>query len=359
MQNSSCWNTRCWHIWLALMLAVASCTSLSAQKRASDIPMPTEFEIGRHTYFDFGPPTDYYELFVVRSRADGTTAERITLTPYASCLAPAKIEVAHATFSDSVAALLGNRNPCGIPERDLRRERKRCKHCMNFSGADIAMQVPCGTGNRLIRSDVLERDWFDPSAHTPKQTSWAMNFLGKLDEALGPTVMDKPAVSTPILGSPSDSQPSPLSLLAADVPIFQELAAGKYDALFSGPDKASELYRAAQNPPPAPTIELVSSKPYMPDSFLLPPYPLIARLAGIDALVSFATRIDANGSPVQAVNYIPNQEPQADLTFENGAPYLQPAIRATVAKWHFPKDAIGQQVHVVLRFTSNCPKKTD
>ena len=38
---------------------------------------------------------------------------------------PATVEVATASLSDSVEALLGNSNPCVIPEKELTREEAR------------------------------------------------------------------------------------------------------------------------------------------------------------------------------------------------------------------------------------------
>src|SRR5271170_2518782 len=139
---------------------------------------PDQFEIGRHTFFDFGPPSDYYELFVVHPTVNGTSIERITLTPPVdSCTRQAKLEVASASINESIAALLGSTNPCAIPEKELRRELKRCKKCLTFSGADVALQVQCGTQARIIRSDILDKDMFDPAPNTPEHTSWTMQLL--------------------------------------------------------------------------------------------------------------------------------------------------------------------------------------
>ena len=75
-------NPRYGCFWFALISIVALCGPLAAQKRTKDIPLPTEFEIGRLTYFDFGPPFDYYELLFVRPKEQGTSVERMILTPH-------------------------------------------------------------------------------------------------------------------------------------------------------------------------------------------------------------------------------------------------------------------------------------
>ena len=325
--------------WLSVWAVLILCVSLPAQKRGNGAPMPTEFAIARHTFFDFGPPNDYYELLLVRPEGDTTAVERITLTPYASCLAPAKVEIAHGLLIEPVATLLANTNPCTIPEKDLRRELKRCKDCATFSGVNVVMQVPCGNQTRVIRADILDRDLFDANPKTPERTSWTMNLLSKLDQALGPGVMDKPMIDIP-----KQDQPPPPTVSNPGPGILQELAAGKYDPLFSsGPDKPSELYREAQSVPVPSSVDLVTSQPFMPDVFALPTYPPIARLAEVEGLVSFTAQIDQDGNPI-------------NLNFETRAPLFFAVIKAAVSDWRFPKEAAGHQVHVELRFTSNCPK---
>src|ERR1700674_3199567 len=116
------------------------------KKHAPALPTPDQFIVGRHTFFDFGPPTDFYELFIVRPAANGSSIERISLTPPGDiCIAPAKVEALSASSSQAPAELMGFTNPCAIPEKELRRELKRCKNCLVFSGAKVVMQVRCGT----------------------------------------------------------------------------------------------------------------------------------------------------------------------------------------------------------------------
>jgi hypothetical protein len=129
---------------------------------------------------------------LVRSAESGASIERMTLTPAGDvCFSPAKYEMANGSLTETVPALLGKTDPCKIPEKELLRERKRCKKCMVFSGANVAMQVQCGNQTRIIRSDILDRDMFDPAAQTPEHTSWTMQLLESLDKSLGPGVMDK------------------------------------------------------------------------------------------------------------------------------------------------------------------------
>lgn len=178
---------------IALGVFLALSSLVVCQKQSADQTLPSEFEIGRHYFLDFGPPHDFYDVFLMRERGSQTFAERITLTPVADkCYAPASVDVKTATLEDDIRALLGKTNPCAIPDRELNRELKRCKKCAVFSGANVTMQVDCGGRIRLIRSDILDRDMFDPSPKTPEHTSWTIRLLGRLDAAMGAGVLERP-----------------------------------------------------------------------------------------------------------------------------------------------------------------------
>jgi hypothetical protein len=124
--------------------------------------------MGRRTFFDFWPPFEFYEIFSVRAGNKGALVERIQVTPPGDVRTqPATVQVATSSTSESIADLLGGTNPCTIPEKELRRELKRCKTCLTFSGADVVMQVQCGGQNRRIRMDILDRDMFDSHTVTP------------------------------------------------------------------------------------------------------------------------------------------------------------------------------------------------
>jgi hypothetical protein len=325
---------------VAICAFLTLCSSASAQEPRLNSIQPTEFEIGRRTFFDFGPPFDYYELFMVRPTSSGSSVERVLLTPPSdSCSASAKLETASTSLSESVGALLGQSNPCSIPEKELRRELKRCKKCLVFSGAVVVMQVQCGSHTRLIRADILDKDMFDPAPNTPEHTSWTMALLSKLDQAVGPGVMEKPMFAAP---DQEKATPPP-----ADAVARRDLSLGKYDALFpAAPDKPSDLYRAAQIPPPVSTARLTSSSPLAPELFVAPPYPPIARLVHVEGIVSFYMQIDANG---EANN----------LTLISGHPLLWPTVKDTASKWRFPKDAAGQQVQATIEFALNCTKRAE
>src|SRR5271154_6541576 len=85
--------------------------SAIAQERSPAPDQPNQFAIGRRTFFDFGPPFEYYEVFVVTEAKDGSSVQRVTLSaPSDPCLQRAKIEIASALLPESPAALLGASN---------------------------------------------------------------------------------------------------------------------------------------------------------------------------------------------------------------------------------------------------------
>jgi len=322
-----------WHILICALLTL--CVPALPSDHRPAPPLPGQFEIARHTFIDVGPPNDFYELFLVRPTTDGTSIERITLTPAGdACTQPTTIDTRTASITEPVAALLGGTNPCTIPEKELHRELKRCKKCLVFSGANVTMQVRCGSQIRTIRSDILDKDMFDPAANTPEHTSWTMRLLGRLDQATGPGVMDRPMFSMP-----GAEPPAPIGNLK----VMEDVGSGMYDALFQGaPDRPSDLYRAAQKRPPSPTAQLKSISPLRPEVFVEPDYPPIARLAHIEGVVAFKADIDLNG---RVTNF----------TIESGHPMLRAVVEQAVNKWQFPKEVANQELQGTIEFKTNCP----
>jgi Gram-negative bacterial TonB protein C-terminal len=303
-------------------------------------PWPDQFVVGRDAFFDFGPPFDYYEIFVVRAQGAGTSAVRILLSPAADeCYSPAKVEVATAHLDESVGSLPGNTNPCAIPEKELHHEMKRCKHCLLFSGSRVTMQVPCGEKMRRIRFNVLEQDWFLAHPNTPRNTFWSIGLLTKLDEALGPGPMDKPVFPLPEQGSGER--------IALDPDVQKALEDGGYDELFAGAqDKVSKLLRDSQVVPPQPLVTLKNVFPVQPESFALPDYPRISRLAHVSGIVTVSGIIGSSGAPTF-------------LVAQSGPKLLQPAAMNAVAQWKFPPETRGQMMSAALEFDLNCPAKDD
>lgn len=323
-----------------LGIFLITCSRALCQTKVTSPAAPAQFEIGRRTFFDVGPPFNYYDLFIVRATPRGTSIERISLTPPGnSCAQSAKVDVTSASSPESISAILGKTNPCTIPEKELHRELKRCKKCLVFSGANVAMQVQCGSQARIIRSDILDRDMFDPAADTPEHTEWTMKLLHLLDSAVGPGVMDKPMI--PIL------QPAEAPGKITDPEVVQDLSAGKFDALFPGAaEKASDLYRASQVRLMVPSVWLESIGPLEPEVFVKPEYSPIAKAAHIEGAVSFTIDTDFDGRVKK-------------ITFESGAPVLQASVSKVSSEWKFPQNPSALQIHAVIEFFLNCPARAE
>lgn len=321
---------------LALALLPVCPTTLAKDQKPAP-PMPDRFVIGRDTFFDFGPPFHYVELLLANPSGDGTLIDRVIVTAGYKCAVPPKIEVAKATLKQSVGDIFGATNPCTIPEKDLNRELKRGKHHLVFSGANISMRVRCGDQTRIIRSDILDRDMFDPRASTPEHTSWMVGILAQLDHALGPGVMHKPMIRLP--GDSGGSAQPPES------PTFQEIATGKYDPLFPGTiDKPSQIYLSTREAIPTPTVSLVKSSPFKPILAPLPQYPLIARTASLEGPFTFTVDILADGRTT-------------NFAVENGVTLFRAAMEDASHGWVFPNQAAGQRVVVTVGFALNCHDK--
>jgi TonB family protein len=132
-----------------------------------------------------------------------------------------------------------------------------------------------------------------------------------------------------------------------DSEILRDLSAGKYDELFQNEEfRLSDLYRAAQNHPPSPSVRLVSIVPPQPAVFGLPEYPALARLARIEGAVRFKIVVDTNGTATGPI-------------FEGGHPLLRAAVKNAVDGWKFPPDGTTYEVQATIEFALNCPKAPD
>ena len=306
-----------------------------ALSQTLDLKPPQQFVVGRHTFFDFGPPNNYYEVYVVKQAKGGSRVQRITFTPEVNkCFAPAKTEYVEKSVSFTVEDLLGGTNPCKIPEKDLKKERDRKKRGMVFSGANVAMQIECGGATHIIRADILDRDWFAANPRTPKNTSWTMKLLERLDQATGPTVMDKPAFA--MADEPNSAVESP------DPIVQREISSGSYDELFSGaPDKVSVVYKDSLIIPPKPSVSLASSTPLRPTNFALPVYPRLPQLAAHEGSVIVHLALDGQGDVSAVILY-------------TGSKLFEGAVRDAVKDWKFPVDPDVKEVQISFEFKLNC-----
>lgn len=320
-----------------LCCALMLCNSVFAEQHNSKKSFPDQFTIGRHTFFDFGPPFDFYEIFSVHATGKGTSIDRITVTPPGdACLQPATVQTETASISESIPDLMGKTNPCTIPEKNLRRELKRCKKCMVFSGADVTMQMQCGDTSRLIRMDILDKDMFEPAPKTPEHTSWTMTLLAKLDQPFKTSVMNRPMF-------PFNENNSKIAANTTPETTLNALDSGRFDALFAkAPHKPSELYKEARLPHIQPNVALISSSPFSPITPILPTYPPIAKAAHQQGQVTVILDVDATGKA-------------SNLSFVDGKRLLQNTTASAVANWRFQKEAIGKHIEAVINFDLNCP----
>jgi hypothetical protein len=329
---------------LALLLWLGRGAAAQAAPKPAEVP---GFVVGVDTYFDFGPPFHYYEIFVAMPMQQGTKVEKFTLTPAANkCYAPEKTEYVENITPLSARELLADVDPCKISEKELKKEQKRKHKELNFSGANISMRVSCGGNPRTIQASVLERDWFLAHPGTPKNTSWTLGLLGKLRSLTGPSVMEKPMFAMPENG--------PRVPLSADAASLEELSSDAYDSLFPGAtEKVSEIYRASLVPLPEPSVTLVSSTPVEPIDFTLPTYPRLSLLAAHEGEPSAILRVDPQGNVSAVDMYM-------------GSRLFQGVILDAVKHWKFPPaapsaeiDGPPRQVTVRLSFVLNCKADKD
>ena len=185
----------------------------------------------------------------------------------------------------------------------------------------------------MIRSSVFDRDWFDPNADTPTNTSWSMRLLDRLDNAVGPSVMAKPAFSV------ADPQPVPMPDESGGM---ADVSAGKYDGLFQGEtDKPSELVRLAHKSVPIPDIQIHVDTPVKAEHQAPPVYPPLARVAKLGGTVSAEFIVNKDGVPVA-------------ITIQSGPQLLRETTMEAVSKWKFPLDVADQMIHATFTFNATC-----
>jgi TonB family protein len=317
-----------------LLMLLSFGSALSVAQKAS-LDLPEKLVIAQHFFIDVGPPNDFYELIQLSPAGDTVNVERVLITPEGSrCLSPAKVETRNAIFHKSMKDLLENRNPCAIPEKELHRELKRCKKCLNFSGENVTIEANCGGKQRVMRMDVLERDIFGSQPNTPGNTSWTMRLLQQIDDATGPGALDKPIFATGV--------PEPVEA-ETETATVQSLREGVFDSLFGRNAGISEIIREAQETRPPPSVELVSAEPFSPISPLMPKYPPIANAARVEGKVNLTFDLDSSG-----------RVENIETASEARATMLRSAAEAAVANWKFPEAAFGSEIHATLRFSLNC-----
>jgi TonB family protein len=323
---------------IRLLCILSAATLLSPSLISQDLKrgsrIPSEIVIGRRTFFDFGPPFSYYDIYLLREEGSTTFIERINLTPPGGCSQPAQMERQSRVFPGPMLKLLGTKNPCDISEKALRREAKRCKNCLTFSGAEIAMRTQCGTQVRTIRASVLDRDMFDSFPRTPEHTSWTMSVLGKMENLFGNSVLDRRLFDLP--------RENDVPLHSGDEQSLADLSSGKYDLLLRESEiKLSELYQQALNPPAGPSISISADFPVQPLASARLIYPPIAKIARIDGIVRLKIDIAPNGNVT-------------DVKVDSGHPMLVKSARDALVEMKFPADSGFQDVPVTLTYETHC-----
>jgi hypothetical protein len=297
--------------------------------------MPDSLVIARETFWDFGPPFNYYDLIQIKRRNEGLAVEQVLVTPPGqACMQPAKVEDRSVVLHESMEELLAGRNPCAIPEKELHREVKRCRKCLVFSGVYVAMQASCSGKDRQLRMDILDRDIYDSRTQTPANTSWTMLLLSRLNDSLGPGSEAEPMFKVEV----AVRKPVPNS------PLIGQIVGGNFDQLFGPQVEVSKIAQEASRPlPPPPSVEIESAAPFAPVSPVLPIYPPIAKAARVEGLVNVTFDVDMEGK-AQNVAF-------AD---EGRLKMIEMGVKDAVMQWSFPKEAWGRSGRASIRFNLNC-----
>jgi TonB-like protein len=319
------------------LLLLPHCLCVAQQAKTE---LPKQTTIARQTFIDVGPPFDFYEVIQLNEEDDRTRVERALITPGSGCLQQTTVGTKAVTINRPLRSILLEKNPCDLSEKEINKERKRCKHCLTFSGQNVTLGLTCNGKDRRIRADILDRDLFDKSPNTPEHTSWTMNVLSQLDDALGPGALDKPIFSTFQSDQPiSSAQSSTLSIL-------DELKNGSYDSYFNSDKKLSELYRESLDVTLPPSIELLSATPETPTDRKMPTYPPIAKAAHVEGEVEIAFVITQAGKP-------------ENIAITRGPEMFRKVTTDAISQWSFPSSSEVRHEQLKIAFRLNCKKPTE
>jgi TonB family protein len=316
-----------------IAILASACGLCAAQGKS--VAMPDSLVIARDTFWDFGPPFNYYDLIQITKTDDGLSLDQVLVTPHGqACMQPATVEERTAALHKTMSELLEGRNPCAIPEKDINREIKRCKKCLVFSGVNLTMQASCDGKDRQLRMDILDRDIYDNRTPTPENTSWSMRVLSELSDPLGPGSEAKPIFQL----SPAVPHPVP------STPLVNAIREGRYDNLFRKDSGVSQIvHEADKPPPPSPSVAIAAISPLYPVSPDLPKYPPIAVAARLEGMVRATFNITASGK-VQNIEF--QDGPRLKM--------LEGAVSDTMSIWSFPGLAWGNSGRVAIQFALNC-----
>lgn len=317
--------------WASCILLLST-FSVAQQKNAG---FPNAVTITRHTFIDVGPPFDFYEVIELREKNDETYVQRVLVTPGDACRLNTSFEIKTAKLGRPLRNVLLEKNPCDISAKALKKEQKRCKHCLIFSGQNVTLGLTCNGEERRIRADILDRDLFDKTPNTPENTSWTMQVLAQLDEALGPGALDKPIFAT----NPQKAQN--VEQTSSNLSILENVKKGSYDDYFKTDKKLSQLYRESLEPPALPPVEMISFDLQTSGNRVLPIYPPIARAAHVEGIVEITFDVSRSGEI-------------GNIQVVSGPKLLEKATRDAVSQWIFPPSSEIHHEQAKIAFRLNC-----
>ena len=108
----------------------------------------------------------------------------------------------------------------------------------------------------------------------------------------------------------------------------------------------SDIYRKSQIPIPKPSVQLERTVPLQPEEYILPGYPVLAKMARIDGSISFTFSIDPDGGAT-------------DVVRQTGNPLLFAGVPDVVKGWKFSKARAGQKIDDVFPFNFRRPSRQE
>jgi TonB family protein len=313
---------------------------------------PTEFYVVSEFFSDNGA-LFYYRILDVKPDGSDTIVRYIRVAPVAVvCARRIIVQAAEARLPNvSLAAIVGNRNPCAVNSKTLSRAiQSNSRKASVLEAISFGIVAKCGSETNALGLPIADGVNFErmKKSHPEMERLWDLTS----------TVIGRAFGSMDVFNDISEA--ADLQLQREGEQLVPILRFGQYDlglaeATRGGVSKWSspsfrQVLDGYQKPVSKSEIaaaivpHLVDSGSYKFGKYVDPVYPPLAKSARIEGRVELQLLIDSSTGEVK------------DASALSGHPILRQSAIAAVKQWRFSAGSIDSETaKVVLDFALRCP----
>jgi TonB family protein len=310
--------------------------------------LPSKFYVVATSFSDNGA-LFYYRLVAVAPDGPDSLIRYIRVAP-ADPTCPRMIvqQTQAIARAGSIAALVGQNNPCAIQPSSLRSTIRgyRIKASV-LETISFGIVADCGSSTRSLElPDIQSLQWDRlKKAHPGEAHLWdlASQIAGRYFGEKDPFT--------------SSNEQEDLALQRAGESILPELRSGRYDPGLLASTKAAGWrrdfptfgslladYRGLVDVHTLFVAQLLNASGYRFSSYVAPKYPPIASQARVEGEVKLALKVDPTSGEVRGAEAV------------SGHPLLKPSAVIAAKQWRFePNSLTSTSLRVTLNFSLNCP----